>query len=97
MERRQLCMDAAEGGLNQAVASLRADPSYTGDQETPLGRAFFTVEVTPAEGERAYTVVSRGEAIDLGHVIATARIEALVRFQPDGSVARLAWQEVTWR
>ena len=97
MERRQICMDAAEGGLNQAVACLRLAPGYAGEQETPLGRACFTVTVTPAEGERTYSVVSRGEIIDTGRVMATARIKALVQFRPDGTVARLAWLEVAFR
>jgi Tfp pilus assembly protein PilX len=97
MERRQVCMDAAEGGLNQAVALLRTDPGYRGEHETPLGRGCFTVEVTPAAGERTYSVVSRGEIIDAGQVVASAQITALVRFRKDGSVERLTWMEVATR
>lgn len=97
-ERRQVCLNLAEGGVDKALAELCARPdSYTGEKETPLGEGAFTVEVRPGEGPGAYHVVSTGFLRAGKYTLAEARVAADVVLA-GGRVQALRWTEVrSWR
>ena len=98
VERQQICLDIAEGGVDKALAELRNNPNdYRGEKNTSLGAGRFSVEVRRAEKERAYSIVSTGELADGAFVISRTRIIAEVTLSPNGTVRELHWSEVKKR
>lgn len=95
VDRHQVCIHIAEGGLDKALAELRARPgSYHGEEETALGQGLFTVEVEPPQPSGTYRVASTGFLRDGPVVLARARVAATIAVAADGAVAVLEWKEV---
>jgi len=93
-DRHQVCLHIAEGGLDKALAELRARPgSYDGEEETPLGRGLFTVQLEPSQTSGMYRVASTGILRDGPVVLARARVAAMIAVTPEGAVAVLEWKE----
>ena len=94
-ERRQVCLNLAEGGLDKALADLRARHGvYAGEQETALGEGMFSVEVRHGSAQGVYHVTSTGFLRDGVVVLARARVAADVLLAPDGVILGLRWTEV---
>lgn len=94
-ERRQVCLNLAEGGLDKALAELGARPDeYRGEQDTPLGPGMFSTEVRPGERQRTYHIVSTGFLRGGSLVLGKARVAADVALGPRGAVLEMRWTEV---
>jgi Tfp pilus assembly protein PilX len=78
----------AEAGLEKALAQLRLNPDYTGEENTPLGAGAFSVAVRSGAGFREYTLIATG-ATDQGKT----RLTGQLRFASDGAVAVYHWTE----
>lgn len=90
-ERRQVCLNLAEAGIDTAVAALRAQGgAYAGERDTALGDGWFSVEVEAPAGGGAYRIVSRAR-LENGTWLAVA---ADVALGPDGTARVLRWEEV---
>ncbi len=97
-ELKQLCLNIAEGGVDKALAELRAQGSaYRGEKDTLLGKGKFTVQVKPAGGAEAYAIVSTGEIRDGDFLVSSVRIRAEVTLSSDRTVQQLRWSEVKQR
>lgn len=97
-ERRQICFNIAEGGVDKALAELRTNPNdYRGEKDTPLGVGRFSVAVEPADEAGTYHVVSTGELVDGKPVVSSARVIAEVTLASTGGVRELRWSEVRQR
>jgi len=98
IEREQICLNIAEGGVDKALAELRANPiGYRGEKNTSLGAGRFSVEVKPVGKERTYSIISTGELEDSKLVVPRTRIVAEVTLSPTGTVQELRWSEVKKR
>jgi len=93
-ERTETVQHLAEGGLEKAVAELRAAGGrYRGEEHTPLGAGRFSVAVQPEEGKPGtYRLLSVGELEDGGHVFARRVLEADLQLTPDGEVQAFYWR-----
>lgn len=97
-ELKQLCYNIAEGGVDKALAELRAHrDDYRGEKNTPLGKGRFTVEVRPTGRAREYAIVSTGELTDGEFVISRACVIAEATLSSTGTVLELNWSEVRQR
>jgi hypothetical protein len=98
VERQQICLNIAEGGVDKALAELRTNPNdYRGEKNTSLGAGRFSVEVEQSDQAGTYRVVSTGELFDGTFVISRMRIIAEVTLSPNGTVRELRWSEVKKR
>ncbi len=98
VERQQICLNIAEGGVDKALAELRVRPNdYRGEKETPLGAGRFSVEVKRGGGAGTYLIVSTGELGDGELVVSRARVVAEVTLSAAGTVRELCWSEVKKR
>ena len=98
IERRQICLNIAEGGVDKALAELRTNPNgYRGEKNTSLGAGRFSVEVKRGGEARAHSIVSTGELEDGKLVVSRARIVAEVTLSSTGTVRELHWSEVNKR
>jgi len=94
-QRRQVVANVAEGGLDKAIATLRAQPdTYRGEQNVPLGEGLFSVRVEAAEAPRTYRIVSEARLVDVAARGTHARVEAHLVLTPQGTVRELRWVEV---
>ncbi len=94
-QRRQVVVNVAEGGLDKAVATLRAQPdTYRGEQDVPLGEGLFSVRVEAVEAPRTYHIVSEARLASVAARGAHARVEAQLVLTPQGTVEQLRWTEV---
>jgi hypothetical protein len=89
--RRQVCFYAAEAGVHKAIAELRRDRGYTGEEDMAFGGT--RIAVTAGEAERPATVriVSRAQFGDGGPGAIAWEVDALVEFAEDG-----AWRIEAW-
>jgi hypothetical protein len=98
IERRQICLNIAEGGVDKALAELRTNPKdYRGEKNTPLGQGRFSVDVKPAGGAGTYLIVSTGELGAGDLVLSRAHVVAEVTLSAAGTVRELRWSEVKKR
>jgi len=98
VERQQICLNIAEGGVDKALAELRTSPKdYRGENNTPLGAGRFSVQVETSDEAGTYRVVSTGELFDGTFVVSSVRIIAEVTLSPNGTVRELRWSEVNKR
>jgi hypothetical protein len=94
-QRRQVVVNIAEGGVDKAIAMVRAQPdTYRGERNVPLGEGLFTVHVEPAEAPRVYRIVSEARLAGIAARGARARVEARLALTPPGTVQELRWIEV---
>ena len=87
-ERHQICVNIAEGGVEQAIASIRGgvDAGQTG----ALGDGQFAVTVQEVAG--ALEITSTATLTDSPNV--RARVTALVAREAAGGVRVLQWKEI---
>jgi len=98
VERQQICLNIAEGGVDKALAELRVRPNdYRGEKETPLGAGRFSVEVKPGDGTGAYLIVSTGELGEGELVVSRVQVVAEMTLSATGTVRELRWSEVKKR
>ena len=98
IERRQICLNIAEGGVDKALAELRTNPNgYRGEKNTSLGAGRFSVEVKRGGEAGTYIILATGELADGGPVLSRARIIAEVTLSSTGTVHELHWSEVKKR
>lgn len=92
-EREQKCLHLAEGGLNKAIAALRAAPgAYRGEEETPLGEGYVSIAVTPGSRTGEYRIVSRARLENSAP--RGARLELVADVTLAGRTVRgLTWKE----
>jgi hypothetical protein len=89
-----ICLNLAEAGVDKAVAELRAGKTdYAGEDSTPLGEGFFTVEATPIPGGEQWKIVSTGSLRDGKFMHKQVRISAEVQIGRNGAQI-LRWAEV---
>ena len=94
-ERKQVCMALAEGGIEKALVSLRADPEkYVGEKDTPLGDGRFTVTVKPDKAHGSYSIISTAELVADNFVLERTAAEVKVTFDERGGIRSLIWREV---
>ncbi len=92
--RLQTAMNLADAGLETAVASLRLDKDYTGENDTPLGDGVFSVSAATGKEPGAWRIVSTGVfSRDKGSYRAKARVVADLRLDAKGRVLALHWRE----
>ena len=60
-DRQQTARNLADAGLEKAIASLRMDPKYAGETDTPFGEGSFSVTTTAGARPGAWSVVSTGK------------------------------------
>ena len=58
--RVQTAMNLADAGLEKAVASLRTDPNFAGEENTWLGEGVFSVTATAGTKPGTWQIVSTG-------------------------------------
>ena len=87
LDRRQAALNAAEAGIDRALAVLRTgDGSYAGGEET-IGAAAYRSEVT-ALGGGLYRVASEGWAPLDSLVAQRIRVTAVVRPRGPGGIVQ---------
>ncbi len=92
--RLQTAMNLADAGLEKAVASLRTDPAYTGEDSTRLGAGVFSVAVTAGATPASWHIVSTGVfRPNQRNVHARARVVADLQLDAQGQVLALNWRE----
>ncbi len=92
--RTQTAMNLADAGLEKAVASLRLDKHYAGEEKTPLGDGAFSVIATAGTKPGAWRIVSTGvfRPGSRGRQ-AKARVVADLQLDAKGQVLALNWRE----
>ncbi len=90
--RQEQVQQLAEAGVDTAIAALRHDQDYAGEQNTPLGEGQFTVGVVRETGE-AYAITSEAKLSDGAIVRAESTLLATVRLDGAGHVASLQWRK----
>lgn len=85
--KQEVARQLAEAGLDNALARLRVDAAYAGEQNTPLGAGRFSVEVARNGG--VFRIVSTGEVVFEGRVMRAAVVRARVELAAGGRVSRL--------
>lgn len=88
-QNHQICLNAAEGGVDHGIAMLRA--GIAGEQSGTLGKSQYTVTVREAGG--AYEVTSTAVLTDAAYI--RARVSASVSRDSSGGVRVNRWKEVT--
>jgi len=92
--RVQTAMNLADAGLETAVAALRLDRRYAGQEDTPLGDGTFSVTVAPREKPGSWRIVSTGifkRNADSFH--AKARVVADLQLDAGSHIRALNWRE----
>jgi hypothetical protein len=92
--RVQTAMNLADAGLESAIALLRTDKNYTGEENTPLGDGVFSVTATAGKKPRTWHIVSTGvfQPGQRGYH-AKARVAADLQLDAKGRVLALNWRE----
>lgn len=92
--RVQTAMNLADAGLESAVASLRLDKAYSGEENTPLGEGVFSVTATAGTKPGAWRIVSTG-IFQPGQRSYRAKAQVVADLQLDaqGRVLALNWRE----
>ncbi len=93
-ERSEIAQHLAEAGLERAVALLRVDGEYRGEQGTELGAGVFSVAVERTAAPRGYRIVSTGEITYEGATLAKRVLEAALLLSTDGAVQGYHWRAV---
>jgi len=75
----------AEGGLEKAVAKLRVQREYAGENGTALGAGRFSVQVSPL-GEGRFRLLSTGELTSGATRMARRALEAELTLDASGAV-----------
>ncbi|MBX7255188.1 MAG: hypothetical protein K1Y02_02410 [Candidatus Hydrogenedentes bacterium] len=88
-QAHQVCVNIAEGGVEQAIAALREGGAA--DQVGTLGQGHFTATVRGVNG--AFEIVSTATLTDSPDV--RTRIVASVSREASGGVRVVSWNEVT--
>ena len=92
--RTQTAMNLADAGLEKAVASLRLDKHYGGEENTPLGDGAFSVTATAGKKPGAWRIVSTGVfRPEVSSFRAKARVVADLQLDAKGRVLALNWRE----
>jgi hypothetical protein len=92
--RLQTAMNLADAGLEKAVASLRIDPGYAGEEGSRLGEGVFSVTATAGTQPGLWQIVSTGTFRPNGRSFhAKARVVADLQLDPQGTVLALNWRE----
>ncbi|MBN2312228.1 MAG: hypothetical protein JXR94_24830, partial [Candidatus Hydrogenedentes bacterium] len=92
-QRTRAAVTIAEGGIDKAVAQLRAHGAdYRGERGTPLGDGRFTVVAKPA-GPAAYRIASEGWLTATHGPGARARVAAELQLDAAGRVRAFRWVE----
>lgn len=89
--KTEVARQLAEAGIEKAVATLRANPAYTGEERTPLGAGRFTVAVR-RDGE-AFAISSVGEVVFHEEVKHRAALGARLVLDVSGMVRSFTWGE----
>lgn len=89
--KTEVARQLAEAGVDKAVAMLRTNPAYTGEERSPLGAGRFTVAVL-RDGE-AFAISSVGEVLFRRDVMRRAVLEARLVLDPSGKVRSFNWGE----
>jgi len=93
-QQSQVCLNLAEGGIDKALAALRAkNLDYAGEQDTPLGDGFFSVEVRPGDRTDVQRIVSNGFLREGTVVLAKACVTMDVALSPDGAIREIFWRK----
>lgn len=92
-EWNQQALHLAEAGVAQAIANLRMDPAYSGENGIEIGEDRVDIRVDAVEPGRTYAVYAVG-ALRNGDVVYRRRAcrVALV-IAPDGAVRIAGWSE----
>jgi hypothetical protein len=90
--RQEQVQQLAEAGVDTAIAALRHDRNYAGEQDTPLGEGLFTVGVVRETGD-AYAITSEAKLRDGAIVRAESTLLATVRLDGAGHIASLLWRK----
>lgn len=77
----------AEAGMRKALAELRAQPDYAGEEQTSLGGGYFTVSVSAHSGGD-YSIRSQGVLASDGLQQAQYVLQAEVTLNNTGQVLR---------
>ncbi len=92
--RVQTAMNLADAGLEKAVASLRIDPHYAGEENTWLGEGVFSVTATAGTKPGSWQIVSTGTfRPKLQSFHAKARVVADLQLDAQGRLLALNWRE----
>jgi len=89
--KTEVARQLAEAGIENAVACLRIDPNYSGEDNTPLGGGRFSVAVT-RQG-RGYRLAATGEVVHEGRVLRAVSREAQLELAASGAVRRFTLEE----
>lgn len=89
--RQEQVQQIAEAGLDTAIAMLRSNRSYAGEQDTALGGGHFTVAVAPEAGD-AFRITSEARLSDGPIVRATSTLLATVRLDAAGNLVACQWR-----
>lgn len=87
--KTEVARQLAEAGIDKAVAMLRVNPAYAGEEPTPLGAGRFTVSVQ--RDGAAFTISSLGEAVFQEEVKHRAALDARLELGVSGEVRTLTW------
>ena len=92
--RVQTAMNLADAGLEKAVAALRTDPGYAGEENTWLGEGVFSVAATAGAKPGTWQIVSTGTfRPKLRSFHAKARVVADLQLDAQGRLLALNWRE----
>jgi len=84
----QVCVNVAEGGIEQVIAAIRG--GTVSEQAGELGNGQFTATVREADGAIEIVCTATLKDVPAAH----ARVTALVERTPSGGVRVLQWKEV---
>lgn len=87
--KTEVARQLAEAGIDKAVAMLRVNPLYAGEERTALGAGRFTVSVQ--RDGAAFAISSLGEVVFQEEVKHHAALEALLELGVSGEVRALTW------
>ncbi len=93
-EARIEATNLARAGIEKAVAELRENREYRGEEHTPLGGGSFTIEAKALDEPGRYRVVSQGRGEAPLRRYAHARIIVELALNPDGTLAALHQREI---
>ena len=93
-EARIEATNLARAGIEKAVAELRENREYRGEEDTPLGGGSFTIEAEALDAPGQYRVVSHGRGEAPLRRYAHARIIVELALNPDGTLAALHQREI---
>ena len=82
----------AEAGLEKALAILRTNRAYEGEQDTPLGEGTFSVVVERPGATDTYRILSTGKLEDDDIVRATQTLIGDVTLDAAGTIKTYRWK-----